>query len=74
MSAAPQMPMPRTMSTPGVSVGTMIWTIWPDRPSSPVGSSARHMTMKKSAALPLEVNHLWPLMTHSSPSRTGAWW
>ncbi|MDP9236182.1 MAG: hypothetical protein M3P30_02080 [Chloroflexota bacterium] len=27
------------------------------------------MTMKKSARLPLEVNHLWPLITHSSPSR-----
>src|ERR1700746_2257118 len=26
--------------------------------------------MKKSAANPLEVNHLCPLMTHSSPSRT----
>ena len=48
----------------------MIWTIWPERPSSPDGSSARHITMKKSAALPLDVNHLWPLMTHSSPSRT----
>ena len=28
------------------------------------------MTMRKSATDPLEVNHLWPLMTHSSPSRT----
>jgi hypothetical protein len=28
------------------------------------------MTMKKSASRPLEVNHLWPLITHSSPSRT----
>ena len=27
------------------------------------------MTMKKSAANPFDVNHLWPLMTHSSPSR-----
>ena len=27
------------------------------------------MTMKKSARLPFEVNHLWPLITHSSPSR-----
>ncbi len=58
------------MVTPAVSVGTMTCTICPDRPSSPVGSSARHMTMKKSAARPLEVNHLWPLITQWSPSRT----
>ena len=30
------------------------------------------MTMKKSASMPFEVNHLWPLMTHSSPSRTAS--
>ena len=52
------MPMPRTISTPGVSVGTITWTICPERPSSPLGSSARHITMKKSASLPFEVNHL----------------
>ncbi len=28
------------------------------------------MTMKKSASMPLEVNHLWPLITKSSPSIT----
>ncbi len=28
------------------------------------------MTMRKSATEPLVVNHLWPSMTHSSPSRT----
>ncbi len=28
------------------------------------------MTMKKSASMPFDVNHLWPLITHSSPSRT----
>ena len=28
------------------------------------------MTMRKSATDPLDVNHLWPLITHSSPSRT----
>ena len=28
------------------------------------------MTMKKSACEPLDENHLWPLMTYSSPSRT----
>ena len=30
-----------------------------------------HMTMRKSATDAFEVNHLWPLMTHSSPSRIG---
>ena len=39
-------------------------------PSSFPLSPARHMTMKKSAANPLEVNHLCPLITHSSPSST----
>ncbi len=29
-----------------------------------------HITMRKSATDPLEVNHLCPLITHSSPSRT----
>ena len=33
-------------------------------------SATRAMTMKKSASEPLDVNHLWPLMTHSSPSST----
>ncbi len=28
------------------------------------------MTIRKSATEPLVVNHLWPSMTHSSPSRT----
>ncbi len=51
-----------------MSVGTMICTIRPRRGSSP-SSVTRHMTMKKSAALPFEVNHLCPLITHSSPSR-----
>ena len=66
----PQIPMPRTMLTPRVAVGTMIWTIGPGPPSGPSGSVTRHMTMKKSASMPLDVNHLWPLMTQSSPSRT----
>ena len=57
------------MFTPGVEVGTMSCTM---RPGLLVvlDSLARHMTMKKSAARPFEVNHLWPLITHSSPSRT----
>ena len=50
----------------------MIWTICPGFPSSPVGSLARHITMKKSASMPFEVNHLCPLMTQSSPSRTAS--
>ena len=70
----PKIPMPRTMLTPLVAVGTMIWVIRPGAPSSPVGSLARHITMKKSASMPLEVNHLWPLMTQSSPSRTASVW
>jgi len=37
--------------------------------AGPSPSCVRHMTIKKSARLPLDVNHLWPLMTHSSPSR-----
>ena len=57
------------MFTPGVSFGTMIWVILPLPLLGPSGSSVRHMTIKKSARLPLEVNHLWPLITHSSPSR-----
>ena len=61
-------------SSPGVSVGTMICVILPRAPPAPSGSSVRHMTMEKSARLPFEVNHLWPLMTHSSPSRTARVW
>ena len=60
--------MPRSMMTPGSEVGTMIWAMRPG-PSSSFDSLARHITMKKSAASPLEVNHLCPLITHSSPSR-----
>jgi hypothetical protein len=33
-------------------------------------SSVRHITIAKSARLAFDVNHLWPLITHSSPSRT----
>ena len=67
----PQMPIPRTISTPGLSVGTMICAICPGRRVlSGESSRTRTITMKKSAASPFDVNHLWPLMTHSSPSRT----
>ena len=47
----------------------MIWVILPLRSAGPAGSSVRHITMKKSARLPFDVNHLWPLITHSLPSR-----
>ena len=57
------------MLTPLAFVGTMIWTIWPIS-CSPRARLTRHITMKKSAAMPLDVNHLWPLMTHWSPSST----
>src|SRR5260370_22167181 len=28
------------------------------------------MAIRKAAIMPLDVNHLWPLITHSSPSST----
>ena len=67
--STPQTVIPRMMFTPGVSRGTMIWVMRPLVSLPPSLSSVRHMTMKKSAFLPFDVNHLWPLMTHSSPSR-----
>ena len=57
----------RTMSTPGVSTGTMIM----DDPEYGCTSGlVTAITIRKSATDPLDVNHLCPLMTHSSPSRT----
>ncbi len=56
------------MVSPGVSVGTMICVIFALR-SPALASSVRHITMRKSARRPFEVNHLWPLITHSLPSR-----
>ena len=57
----------RTISTPGASAGTTIieqpeygWT----------SGLVTAITMRKSATEPLVVNHLWPSITHSSPSRT----
>ena len=59
--------MSRTTSTPGVSVGTMIIEIpWRGCTSGFV----THINSKKSATDPCDVNHLCPLITHSSPSRT----
>ena len=55
------------ISTPGVSTGTMIM----DDPEYGCTSGlVTAMTIRKSATEPLLVNHLWPLITHSSPSRT----
>src|SRR5215216_2333492 len=56
------------MFTPGVSVGTtLIEKDWYGLSSvSPVLT----MTSRKSDTEAFDENHLWPLMTHSSPSRT----
>ena len=55
------------MSTPGVSTGTMII----DEPwYGETSGSVTHMTMRKSATEAFELNHLWPLITYSSPSST----
>ena len=57
--------MSRTISMPGVSVGTTNTDAWRcGRPSGLV--SANTSTMSATDALVM--NHLWPLMTHSSPS------
>ena len=59
--------MSRTISKPGVSVGTTNTDAWRcGRPSGLV--SAKTNTMSATDALVM--NHLWPLMTHSSPSLT----
>src|SRR5437867_6891022 len=59
--------MSRRMLTPGVSASTRIiehpWYGW-------TSGLVTHMTMRKSAMEPFDENHLWPFMTHSSPSRT----
>ena len=57
----------RRMFTPGVSTGTM--NIEARRWGGASGSVTA-MTIRKSARVALELNHLWPLMTNSSPSRT----
>ena len=58
------------MFTPAVLVGTMICTMGSCFVGSAPAATARHITMKKSASMPFEVNHLWPLITQSSPSST----
>ena len=67
-SGSPIVGTSRRMLTPGVSVGTMIiekrWY------GSSSGSRSWHITIRKSLIDAFDENHLWPLMTHSSPSRT----
>src|SRR4051794_9320577 len=63
--------MSRTIVTPGVSAGTMsIEARWEVCASGSVTA----MTIRKSATEALEENHLWPLMTHSSPSSSARVW
>ena len=61
----------RRMFTPGVSTGTMNIEARRWRCAS---GSVTAITIRKSARDALELNHLWPLMTHSSPSRTARVW
>ena len=57
----------RTTSTPGVSTGTMIWLA---RACGAASGSVTAMTMPNAAPSAPDENHLWPLITQSSPSRT----
>ena len=67
-SGSPIVGTSRRMFTPGVSVGTMIIeNDWYGLSSS---SPVLTITSRKSDTDALDENHLWPLMTHSSPSRT----
>src|SRR4051794_25313217 len=69
LSSCPQTPTPLTMLKPGVSVGTMMLV---SRSRAPVDESSlvRQTTIAKAALGAPDVNHLCPLITHSSPSRT----
>ena len=61
------MPTSRITLTPGVSASTTnIDARWCGRASGSVTA----ITIRKSAIEPFEENHLWPSITHSSPSRT----
>ena len=53
--------MLRTRLRPGVSVGTMIIDARSHRLAS---GSVTTMAIRKSAIIPFDVNHLWPLITH----------
>ena len=66
-SGSPIVGTSRRMFTPGVRVGTMIIEY---RRYGSTSGFVRHITMRKSEMLALDENHLWPLMTHSSPSRS----
>src|SRR5437764_1408410 len=59
--------MLRTFFNPGASAGTMIIDA---RSYGSASGSVTTIAMRKSAIMPFDVNHLWPLMTHSSPSNT----
>src|SRR2546430_16302856 len=56
--------MLRTFFSPGASAGTMIIDA---RSYASADGSVTTIAIKKSAIMPFEVNHLWPLITHSSP-------
>ena len=57
----------RTISTPGVSAGTMICVA---RLCGCSSGSVTAITIPNAAPSAPDENHLWPSMTHSSPSRT----
>ena len=59
--------MSRTTSTPGVVTGT---TNIDARRRGAASGSVTAMRMRKSATEPFDVNHLCPLITYSSPSRS----
>ena len=52
---------------PGASAGTMIWLV---RRRGSASGSVTAITIPKAAPSAPEENHLWPLITHSSPSST----
>src|SRR5713101_2429387 len=59
--------MLRSFFKPGASPGTMIIEA---RSYASACGSVTTMAMRKSAIMPFDVNHLWPLITHSSRSST----
>ena len=65
--ACPITDIDRTISYPGVSVGTSIWLA---RLCGGASGSLTTMTIATSAPMAPVQNHLWPSITHSSPSRT----
>src|ERR1700687_286496 len=59
--------MLRSFLSPGAPAGTMIIDA---RSYGPASGAVTTIAIKKSAIMPLDVNHLWPLITHSSPLST----